>query len=358
MISLYRFPEIYGGYEEHKDYKKEFRKKFSSFIGKKNCYLIDNGRTSIYYILKEILKLEKKDEVIVPAYTCWSVSEAVNKVCRIVFADIDKYTFNINTTDVERKITQNTKAVIAIHLFGNPCEMKKLQKICKENGIKLIEDCAQAVGSLFNNNKVGSFGDFSIFSFSKDLNCGGGGAILTDEKLEIDLPHENNEIDKGGEKIHSFLCSRPRLYYFLKMNLILPYLNYNSKKINLNPSSLSNFKCFLLLRELKNLNARVSKRRKNVEYISGNIKLDVQKETGKSSFYRFSIKVKNRDKIVKKMMLNGIETGLMYNYYCSPKGHCPNSEDTAKKIINIPVRSDLKKEELDYIIKCLNRFLK
>ncbi len=112
-----------------------------------------------------------------------------------VFADIDPKTFNIDPAAIEEKITENTKAILAVHLYGNPCDLDKLAAICKKHNLLLIEDCAQSLGATWDGKPTGSVGDASCFSFypSKSITTGEGGAILSGnekiaDELRIEIP--------------------------------------------------------------------------------------------------------------------------------------------------------------------------
>jgi dTDP-4-amino-4,6-dideoxygalactose transaminase len=160
-----------------------FAKKFAGYIGVKYGIGVNNGTISLELILRG-LNIGYGDEVIVPAYTFISTASAVAIAgATPVFADIESNTYNIDPASIEANITPNTKAIIAVHIGGRPCNMDRIMEIAKRHGIYVIEDCAQAHGSEWKGNKVGSIGHVGSFSFqqSKNLTCGEGGAILTDE---------------------------------------------------------------------------------------------------------------------------------------------------------------------------------
>jgi perosamine synthetase len=129
------------------------------------------------------------DEVILPTLTYIATANAV-AYCGAtpVFADADAGTWQIDPADVRRKVTPRTKAVIAVHLYGHPCEMDELQAICREHHLFLVEDCAEALGTVYRNRHVGTFGDISTFSFfgNKTLTTGEGGMFVTDDRTLAD----------------------------------------------------------------------------------------------------------------------------------------------------------------------------
>jgi dTDP-4-amino-4,6-dideoxygalactose transaminase len=160
-----------------------FAKKFAAYIGVKHGICVNNGTISLELILRG-LNIGYGDEVIVPAYTFISTGSAVAIAgATPVFADIESCTYNIDPASIEANITSKTRAIIAVHIGGRPCNMDKIMEIAKKHGLYVIEDCAQAHGSQWRDRKVGSIGHAASFSFqqSKNLTSGEGGAILTDD---------------------------------------------------------------------------------------------------------------------------------------------------------------------------------
>lgn len=164
---------------------KLFEKEFADYLGIQNVEACANGTDSIEIILKA-LGIGSGDEVIVPAISWISTSEAVSSVgASPVFVDVDENTFTINANLIESKITSRTKAIIPVHLYGQPAEMDKIMSLSKKHKLFVIEDCAQAHGAKFNNQMVGTFGIASSFSFYPGKNLGAygdAGAIATNDK--------------------------------------------------------------------------------------------------------------------------------------------------------------------------------
>src|SRR3989344_10746 len=166
---------------------REFEKKFSEYCGIKHAVAVSNGTIAIELVLKS-LEIGKGDEVIVPSHTTMPTVEPVLHVgAKPIFADCLEDAYNINPKEVIKKIGKKTKAVIAVHLYGNPADLDELAEICEKKKIYLIEDCAQAQGSRYNGKHVGTFGIAGCFSFypTKNLTvCGEGGMIITnDDKI-------------------------------------------------------------------------------------------------------------------------------------------------------------------------------
>ena len=161
----------------------QFEEAFAGYVGCKYATAVCNGTVAIHLALLS-LGIGPGDEVIVPTLTyIASVNAVVYTGATPVFVDSLLDTWQMDPKDVERKITPRTKAIMAVHLYGHPCDMASLQEISKQNGLFLIEDCAEAIGSLYKNKHVGSFGDIATFSFfgNKTITTGEGGMVVTND---------------------------------------------------------------------------------------------------------------------------------------------------------------------------------
>ena len=164
---------------------EEALKKFKKI---ENISLVNSCSAALHLSLS-LLGLNKKDEVIVPALTFVStVNSIIHAGAKPVLADVNIKTHNIDAENIEKKITKNTKAVIIVHLEGRPCDMKPILKVVKKYNLFLIEDCAHAFESIYNNKHCGTFGDFGCFSFysTKNLTTAEGGMVVTKKKNDID----------------------------------------------------------------------------------------------------------------------------------------------------------------------------
>jgi len=161
---------------------RAFEGEFAAYQQATHCVGVANGTDAIEIVL-EAMQLPPGSEVIVPANSFIASSESVTRVgLRVVFADVDPVSYTLDPADVRRRITPKTKAIIAVHLYGHPCLMDELGAIAKQNGLKLIEDCAQAHGAEYKGRRVGAIGDAGTFSFYPGKNLGAygdGGAITT-----------------------------------------------------------------------------------------------------------------------------------------------------------------------------------
>ncbi|MBT4483756.1 MAG: aminotransferase class I/II-fold pyridoxal phosphate-dependent enzyme, partial [Candidatus Latescibacteria bacterium] len=146
-------------------YVKHFEDDFTRYHGIKHCIGVGNG-TDALEITLEALKLPPESEVIVPANTFIATSEAVTRAGhKIVFCDCNSGNYTISTEDAKKRITTHTKALIAVHLYGHPCNMDAVMSLAREHRLKVIEDCAQAHGAEYRGRRVGAHGDAGTFSF-------------------------------------------------------------------------------------------------------------------------------------------------------------------------------------------------
>ena len=162
---------------------EEFEEKFASYIGTKHAIAVNSG-TAALHIALAAAGIGPGDEVIVPALTFFATVEAVLHQNAIpVFADIDPETCNIDPDDIRRRITDRTKAIIPVHLYGQPADMDPIMEVAEEHGLLVIEDCAQAHGAEYKGKKVGSIGHVGCWSFyaTKNMTTGEGGMITTND---------------------------------------------------------------------------------------------------------------------------------------------------------------------------------
>lgn len=166
-------------------YLDAFEKEFAKYVGTKYCVGVASGTDALHLSL-HALGITKGDEVILPVNTFVATVYAILYVgAKPVFVDIDERTYNIDVNLIEKAITKKTKAIIPVHLYGNPAEMSEINKLAQKHKLFVIEDAAQAHGATYHKKQIGSLGDIAAFSFypSKNLGAyGDGGAITTNSK--------------------------------------------------------------------------------------------------------------------------------------------------------------------------------
>ena len=191
-----------------------FEKKFSDFFNFKFANAVSNASIGLELSLLSF-NFNQGDEIIVTPRSYFSSVSCVERVgLKPVFADIDLKTMNICPKSIENKITKNTKAIICVHLYGMPCDMKKIKQLSKKYNLKIIEDCSQAHGSMIRDKYVGTFGDIAVYSFCQDkiISTGGeGGMIATNSKSIYDkiwtlkdIGKNRNKYQKIDKKYNSF----------------------------------------------------------------------------------------------------------------------------------------------------------
>jgi len=324
---------------------KSFEKNFSRYAGAKYCISVGNGTDALEIAIKS-LNLKKGSEIIIPTNTWISTAEAVvNNGLKLVFCDINLKDYSLCLNDLKKKLTSKTKAIIAVHLYGNPTNIPQIKKIIKKKNIKLIEDCAQAHGSKINKKHVGTFGDIGTFSFFPGKNLGAfgdGGAIITNSK-----------------KISEY-CFRDRNHGALKK-----YDHHFSGR----NSRLDSIQAAVLNIKLKNYNNVVKKRNYLAKIYFQNLKeikeIDLFKleKKNKSVFHQFVIKTNKRNELKKYLSKHKIETMIHYPYMlnelkCFPNSKIINARNLGDKILSLPISEEHTKIEIDYISKIIKQFFK
>jgi dTDP-4-amino-4,6-dideoxygalactose transaminase len=217
---------------------EEFHRKFAAWLGASHAFGAASGR-SAFQLALESLGLEKGKEIIFPAFT-FPVMPMVAKLLGYtpVFCDVDPVTFNSGPKEIEPLINERTGAVLATHLFGQPCPIREIAELVKKRNIRLMEDCAHALGVRVAGRSVGTFGDIGIYSFAegKNMPCFGGGAIATSDEgiakrardvlAKAPLPASGNVLKKAAAIWALWLLTRPEVfgvtvYPALRLKLLL-----------------------------------------------------------------------------------------------------------------------------------------
>lgn len=339
-------------------YVKTFEQNFSSFCGCKFGVATTSGTTALHTAISSI-GLNRNDEVLVPAFTfVSSASVILQEGAKPVFVDID-HSFCIDIDDLERKITPKSKAIIVVHLFGNPVDMKGIMEIAKKYSLKVIEDCAQAHGASINGKMVGSFGDFGCFSFfqTKNMTCGEGGMVVTN----------NEELYKKAKlkREHGSLQKEDGSWY-----------NYEELGYNYNMTEIQGAIGIEQLKKLPTLNRKRQKNANLYKKLLTNLNLEFMKEREGSEVVFHNFPVLLPKSLVEKrgLFVDALKTEGVWADICYPKplystnlfvnlgikGECPIIEDVSSRIINLPTDPKITK---DYVIdtckaikKCLNYF--
>ena len=329
-------------------YVTEFEQNFANKCGINYCVSCANGTDAIYIALKT-LGVGPGDEVITVANSWISTSETISQAgAKPIFVDINKHNYNIDVSQIEKKITGRTKAIIPVHLYGEPANLTSILEICKKYNLFLIEDCAQAHFAEWDGKKVGTFGDIGTFSFFPGKNLGAygdAGAIITNDKNLSDKMRmfaNHGALIKHKHKIegiNSRLDALQANILNVKLNYILGWndMRYNNAKIYNS-----------LLEDITQIGTpNIPKKLEHV-------------------FHVYCVRVKNRDSLVKYLKDKGVNCQIhyptplpfldAYSYLGHSKADFPNCVKNSYEILSLPMYPELSKEKIEYICNCILDF--
>ena len=323
----------------------EFEKKFAKFIDSRGCVAVDSG-TSALHLALNVLDVKNK-EVAVPSLTFVSTVHSIIHNGGIpIFIDVDSSTLCMDTDDLERKISHKTKVIIPVHIGGLPCDMYKIKKIGKQNGSHVLDDAAHACGANYGEKKIGSIAELTCFSFHpvKNLAMPKGGAITINSKNSSVLKEKLNSLRWCG------IGDRKGPFYDIKDFGFNFYMDEVSAAIG--------------LVQLKKLDQMNNKRKKIAKQYFSELKIEGKMPYDKdSSYHLYWIRVKNRQKFIKYMNESKIEVGIHYKPVHMMKRYkvnasLKNTERVWPEIISLPIYPDLTDNQLEYITKKVNNFVK
>jgi dTDP-4-amino-4,6-dideoxygalactose transaminase len=322
------------------DEVKSFEEEFSQFCEAKFAIGVSSGTDALHLALLAC-GIGAGDEVITVPNTFIATTEAISHCgARPIFVDVNPDTYNIDATKIEDKITPRTKALLPVHLYGQPAEMDPILEIARKHNLKVVEDCAQAHGAKYKGKKVGSIGDVGCFSFFPGKNLGAygdGGAVVTnDEHIaeKIRLLRNHGRKAKYEHLIEGY-CDR-----------------------------LDAMQAAILRVKLKHLNKWNEKRRQIAklynQFFKGTaIILPKELEDFESVYHLFVIRVKNRDNLQKKLYEYGISTGIhyplplhfqpAYKYLGFKRGDFPIAEKFSLEVLSLPMFPEIIREQIEYV---------
>jgi dTDP-4-amino-4,6-dideoxygalactose transaminase len=346
---------------------KAFEDEYAKFIGSKFCIGVANGLDALRLILKSYIELgymDEGDEIIVPANTyIASILAITENRLKAVLVEPDLITFNINPFRIEEKITERTKAIMIVHLYGRNAMHPEIKRLCEKYNIKLIEDNAQAHGCFYNKKRTGSVGDAAGHSFYPGKNLGAlgdAGAVTTDD-------------DKLEPVLRSIANYGSSLKYYYK------YKGLNSR--------LDEIQAAVLRVKLKRLDEDNKHRREISQFYKLNIKNERivlpklfnisqcanSNNTGESSFiqdtshvwHQFVIRTEQRNKLQSFLTMQGIQTAIHYpipphKQKCFKEwnvSNLPITEQIHKEVLSLPISPLFTLEDMEMVTKCLNKFM-
>jgi len=325
---------------------EEFERSFAQYCGVKYGVAVNSGTAALHVALAS-LGIKAGDEIVTTPLSCVATTNPILYLnAKPVFADVDQATLNINPALIAHRITQKTKAILPVHLFGHPVDLDPLAELAQKHGIPIVEDAAQAHGAKYKGKKVGAFGHISCFSFYADkcITTVEGGMALTDDQ----------ELAERMRLLRSFGMHKHRKFYH-------PILGYNYK--------MSDIHAAIGLAQLRKLNHYIERRRKNISYLrkqisSSNLRLPSEQQYAFNVYYVCHVLAeKGKDKIVQYLEKKGIETRPLlsfipeqppyqsYGYNTNEFRLARNAHQNGFYVTNSPL---LAEDELDYLVSTLN----
>ncbi|MBN1913384.1 MAG: aminotransferase class I/II-fold pyridoxal phosphate-dependent enzyme [Candidatus Omnitrophica bacterium] len=361
-------------------------REFASYIGTLFAIAVGSGRFGLQLIL-ETLGVKAGDEIIVPAYTFHAVPETIKKTGAVpVFVDINSLDYNIDTAFIEDKISPRTKAIIATHLFGTPCNLGAVLQIAKRHNLHLIEDCAQAIGAEYHSQKVGSFGDCAFFSFEtvKPFHTFGGGMICTNdsllyEKLKtriegVSYPKYSRVIKKISFSLLESVLTHPFCFTILVYPFLLIAMQRGKdlkkafKKAKKSFKSLearyANFQADCGIDKLNMLKRQLDKRISNASMLMERVKdrsvFQSPEADSKSIFYCLALKSNDAKRVSRALLRLGVDVDANLAQNCAEAMSCqdhPVAGYIANNVILIPIYPQLANRDIERIATALNQYV-
>lgn len=324
---------------------KSFEKEFATYNNTKHCIGVGNGMEALQLALM-VLGIGGGDEVITVANTSAATALSITSIgAKPVFVDIDKDSCNIDPTKIENAITNKTKAIIPVHLFGQTADMDPIVEIAGKHNLKVVEDACQAHGAEYKGKKAGIIGNIGCFSFYPTKNLGAygdGGAIITNNK---EIAEELSMLRNYGQETR----------------YIHKYKGLNSR--------LDEIQAAILRIKLKHLDEYIKKRRKKAKLYNELIKnpkiiIPIEKEYAKHAYHLYVVRANKRDKLKTYLKNKGIQTLIHYPiplhmqhaFKELKQYNLPITEDYSNKILSMPIYPELEDEDIEQIAEKINSF--
>ncbi len=324
---------------------RSLEEEVAAYCGVKHAVGVASGTDALHLALRAA-GIGPGDEVITPAFTFIATAEAISYTGAVpVFVDIDPHTFNIDPELIEAAITPSTRAILPVHLFGQPADLEPIEALCRKHGLKLIEDCAQSFGADYRGRKTGAFGEFGCFSFfpSKNLGCyGDGGMVVT-----------NDDALAQSVRVLANHGSRQRYHHSV--------IGYNSR--------LDELQAVVLRAKLPHIDTYNSARRRNAslydERLKGcDVRPPVQDGKGTHVFHQYTLLSTRRDALHKALGDAGIASAVYYpiplhrqEVYRERFAHVslPITERVATQVLSLPMYPELTGEMIDRICDVIRK---
>jgi len=352
---------------------KAFEEEFATYCGIKHAISVGNGTDGLVIAL-QALNIGPGDEVITTPYTFFATAESISAVgARPVFVDVRPDTYNIDEELIEVAITERTRAIIPVHIFGQPAEMDKINKIAKKHSLYVIEDACQAVGARYNGKRVGGLADIGVFSFfpTKNLGCAGDGGMITtndDNLASICRALRVHGSGEGGRIAYNYLYgAQEQLDEASGDTTVYDPSKYYNYLIGHN-SRLDEIQAAILQIKLKKLDDYNQGRQQAAAYynqaLAGTAYLTPAgaKDT-ESVYHLYILQTEKRAELVKQLAEKGIAIGIYYpvplhlqrayRYMDYKIGDMPVAEYLSHRTMAVPCFPELTTKELAYIAETL-----
>ena len=358
-------------------YVKKFEEEVASYLGVKHAIGCSSGTAALVLALRAC-NVCPGDEVITTPFTFFATAEAISSIGAIpVFVDVKQDDYTIDPEQIESAITDKTKAILPVHIFGAVCDMDRIMEIARKHNLKVIEDDAQAIGSEYKGRKAGTLGDVGCFSFypTKNLGgCGDGGMVTTnDDDIEVILRAlREHGAGKNGAKARELL-------YGIKEELVVdeqetelydPYkyfnylIAYNSRLDALQACVLS-----IKLRHLEEYNAkRVHIAERYFEGLTDKLRRPVYKMENKMCWHQFVVRSDYKQELCNWLSEHEVGNGTFYpvplhrqkafnEYNCkNPNAKLPIAEEISSQSVCLPIFPEMTEEQIQYVIDTVNEF--
>ncbi|GAA4018284.1 DegT/DnrJ/EryC1/StrS family aminotransferase [Deinococcus rubellus] len=320
-----------------------FEQEVAAYLGVKHAIGVNSGTDALVIALRA-LGISPGDEVITTPFTFFATAESISMVgAKPIFVDIDPATFNLNPELIEAAITERTRAIMPVHLYGNPVDMTRVMEIANQHGLKVVEDCAQSFGARWREQQTGTIGDFGAYSFfpSKNLGAYGDGGLLATNDDALADAAQMLRVHGSRKKYHNEV------------------VGYNSR--------LDTIQAAILRVKLPHIERWNTQRREVARQYNEGLKtidgIVIPKLTEGHVFHQYTIRVQNgrRDELQQRLAKQGIGTMI---YYPIPQDELPiyrgqyrlfeESKLTSKAVLSLPIT--VKKDDINRIISSLENF--
>lgn len=327
---------------------EEFEKKYAKYCGTRYTVALDSGLSALELGMRA-LGIGQGDEVIVPTNSFIASASPVSFTgATPVFVDCNEGTFNIDVNKIKEKITKKTKAIMPVHLYGQPADMQEVKSLANKYKLFVVEDACQAHGAKYKNKRVGSFGHFAAFSFypGKNLGAYGDAGCLTTNNKKLD------------EKVRMMRNYGQEKKYYHKL------LAWNKR--------MDTIQAAVLLIKLKRLDKWNSSRARHAKlynkfFKNTPVKTPITGDNRTHMYHQYVVRVKNRNKVQKHLLSKGVSTGIhypipihlqeSYKHLGYKRGDFPVAEKLAKEIISLPIYPELTKVDIEYIVNSVKEAL-